>query len=446
MEENINLPARYDWVKTDDPQFRGALDAILNSRFNLFINGPAGVGKSVMIELAYNLLKGNTIVLGSTGVSSARLSEKGVPSSTIHRGLSIKAQDIFGVNTYINDKAIATLEKVDTVIIEEVSMVSASLFEHIMRIARRAERRKVKPIRFIMFGDILQLSPVVRMSDINVRNYYNDRYDGNIFFFSTKDYRARGFECINLDTIYRQKDEGFQGLLNRIRVDFIESDDLALLNKQVIPFDRFRKEHEMYLILSPRVETVKLLNEQYGIPKRVTKKARYIADVRGSFDWKEAGTVEPYYEIYEGQQVMCIANDRDMMYQNGTLGVVTHLGLDSVIIRKENGEHCTVRMHTWPQYEYKYDPEKETVEAVEVGTCTQIGCKPSVAVTIHKSQGLTLDSVYLMLEGNWVPDSGIYVALSRCRTLEGIGLNRPIYPADIHILDEPFQFLADRAC
>ena len=440
----INLPAQYDWVKMDDPQFVSALDSILNTDFNLFINGPAGVGKSVMIELAFNLLKGNTLVIASTGVASARLSEKGVPASTIHRGLQIPAQDIFGSNTSIDGKIVSVLSRTDTIIIEEVSMVSASLFTQIMRICRRAEKQKVKTIRFLLFGDILQLPPVIRKADPEVSKYYDTKFDGNVFFFSTKDYTVRNFECINLDTIYRQKDESFQSILNKIRVDFLEPKDLKRINQNVIDFESFRKNHEMYMILSPKTDTVRTLNERYGIPSLLNRHADYKAEVRGVFDWRDAGVVDPFYTIYVGQQVMCIANDPDGAYQNGTLGIVTDVRLNSVTIRKSNGDHCTVNYHTWPQYSYDYNPDTDNVETIEVGSCTQIGCKPSVAVTIHKSQGLTLDAVYLMLEGNWVPDSGIYVALSRCRSLEGIGLNRPLRLSDIHIMDEPFTFLADR--
>ena len=114
---------------------------------------------------------------------------------------------------------------------------------------------------------------------------------------------------------------------------------------------------------------------------------------------------------------------------------------DGVLAVKSNGKKIFIGKHRWVQYGYSFDKKEGSVDARETGAATQIGCKPATASTIHKAQGLTLESVYLDLEDHWIPESGVYLGLSRCKSLEGIGLSRPISHKDIHILQEPMEFV-----
>lgn len=441
----FNLPSEFSYVRTDDPEFNRALDFILNTSYNLFINGPAGVGKSVLIEIAYKLLKGTTMIVASTGVSASHLSDDGIPAATIHCGLRIKPQDIYSRKFNSSDRNERAgrdiLTGIDTLLIEEVGMVSASLFDQIGKLIERAEKKRKRPIRVICFGDVLQLPPVVKEEGV-VDEYYRAVYRGNKFFFSSFFYREQSFVPVFLNQIYRQAESSFQNVLNRIRLNCPKNSDLALINTRVEDIDSFKREHSISLILAPTNATVKYLNETYGRPDGSKNKFRYIAVTQGEFDWKDAGLVEKDVTVYEGQQVMCIHNETGS-FQNGTLGIAKKVDKDSVIVEKSDGSLILVKKHKWVQYDYSFNASSGEVEAKEIGSVVQIGCKPATASTIHKAQGLTLDSVYIDLRDRWIPESGVYLGLSRCKVLGGIGISRNITKTDIRTLEEPMRFLKE---
>lgn len=440
----FSLPDDMSWVITSDPEFNRALDYIVHTSYSLFINGPAGTGKSVLIALAYRMLEGAVMVIGSTGVAASHLADEGIPASTVHCGLKIRPLDIFSKEYNPKDKHDVTgkniLLGVDTLLIEEVGMISASLFDHIGVLIEKAEKKRKRPIRVICFGDVLQLPPVVKSND-EVRKYYDDRYDGKQFFFSSDYYRRKRFTTVFLDTIYRQSENSFQNVLNRIRLNIATSSDLRAVNAHVEPdIGAFKEEHPLSLLLAPTVSRVKKLNEIYGKPRGSKKCIKYTAVTRGYFDWKDAGLVEPEITIWEGQQVMCIHNETGS-FQNGTLCKVIEIYPDCVIARKANGRDIIIKKHKWPQYEYSYNPSSGMVEAEEIASVVQIGCKPAAASTIHKAQGLTLESVYMDITERWIPESGVYLGLSRCKSIDSIGLSRPISLGDINVLEEPMDFI-----
>ena len=441
----FNLPPEFNYVRTDDPEFNRALDFILNTSYNLFINGPAGVGKSVLIELSYKLLTGVTMVVGSTGISASHLADDGIPAATIHSGLRIKPQDIYSRKFNSSDKnerkGRDILCGVDTLLIEEVGMVSASLFDQIGKLVEKAEKKRKGPIRIICFGDVLQLPPVVKEEGV-VGEYYKTIYGGSIFFFNSYFYREHRFVPVFLNQIYRQSEASFQNVLNRLRMNKPISSDFNTINSRRISLEEFKEEHSISLILAPTNATVRYLNETYGKPENPAGKMRYIAVTTGEFNWNDAGLVEKDVTIYEGQQVMCIHNETGS-FQNGTLGIAKKVDKDSVIVEKSNGKEVIVQKHEWVQYTYKFNSITGEVEAEKVGAVSQIGCKPATASTIHKAQGLTLESVYLDLRDFWIPFSGVYLGLSRCKTLEGIGISRKIRESDIQVLDEPIRFLEE---
>lgn len=441
--KEFKLPSEFRDIETSEPEFNMALDYILNTRYNLFINGPAGVGKSVLLRIAFRCLKGSVMAVSSTGISACHLVDGGIPASTIHRGLHLRPLSIFSPKSISDSetKGIEVLEGVDTLLIEETGMVSASLFDEIGKLIRMAERIRKKPVRVICFGDVLQLPPVVK-DDEETKRVFKDRYDGRVFFFNSKFYKESSFVLVSLNTIYRQSSESFQNILNRIRLGVPRDTDFSMINSQRMSLEEFKEKHPFSLILAPTVNTVRLLNEKYGKPKGSRKSMTFNAVTTREFRWSDSGLVDESVTIWEGQQVMCIHNEEDL-YQNGTLGVAVRIFKDSVVIRKSNGKEVLVKIHVWPQYEYDYDPNTGEVVATEKGSVAQIGCKPATASTIHKAQGLTLDAVYLYLADRWIPYSGIYLGLSRCRTLEGVGISRNITRSDIRIMDEPLDYVLD---
>ena len=321
FEDNLvhfDLPERLKWVTTTDPEFNKALDYILHTTYNLFINGPAGTGKSVMINLAYNMLKGTKMVLGSTGVSASCLSDAGVPACTIHRGLRVRPQEIFSRAFNPLDRnsveACEILERVDIVIIEEVGMVSAALFDYIGTLIEEAELKRGKPIRILCFGDVLQLPPVVRNQPA-VNKYYKNYYGKNFFFFNSEFFLRGRFVHLSLETIYRQSNTSFQNILNRLRLNRETDHDLEILNERVVSLTKFKKKHPFSMILAPTRNTVAFLNDKYGRPPEPVEEKAYYAVSDGNFDWDDAGLVEKEVKICVGQQVMCLYNESDQ-FQN----------------------------------------------------------------------------------------------------------------------------------
>lgn len=442
-KHKIILPNKYAWVDLSDELYEDTLRKVLYTNKNLYINGAGGVGKSVMIELAYNLLKGNTMVLASTGIAAANLSDKKIPAVTIHRGLRIPPLHIFDSNNAPDKEVISVLSKIDTIIVEEVSMVSATLFDQMMKVIHEANNWRNKEIRLLLFGDILQFAPVVQRSDPVLQKYYKNKYDGNIYFFNSIGFKKSNFETINLERVYRQASESMQENLMKIRLNIADQETLDFFNRQQQPLKQFMDSHKNYLVIATTKNRELELNEKFGIPDKNANHRFFKAEVTGSFKRNELTIVDDEVTIYVGQQIMCLCNNLNEGYQNGTLAKVEELFEDVVIARKSNGERIKIGINSWDQYEYKYNEETDEVETSVVGSLKQIGCKPAFAVTFHKAQGMTLEAVYLDLESWWVPKSGIYVGLSRCKSLEGIGLSRKITLDDISVEPEAMDFFIE---
>ena len=439
----LNLPAKYSWVDLSDELYENTLRKVLNTKKNLYINGAGGVGKSVMIELAYNLLKGNTMVLASTGIAAANLTDKKIPAVTIHRGLRIPPLNIFDAKEAPDKEVVSLLTKIDTIIVEEVSMISASLFDQMMRVINEANRWRLSEIRILLFGDILQFAPVVPRNDLTIEKYYKNKYDGNIYFFNSISFAKKKFETINLERIYRQESESMQENLMKVRLNIEDDDTLNYFNKRISTLKNFMDSHKNYLVISTTKKREQFLNDKFGVPDKNAPHKFFKAEVTGKFKRNELAVVEDEVTIYVGQQVMCLCNNLKAGYQNGTLAKVEALSEDSVIARKSNGEQIVIEINSWDQYEYKYNEETDEVEVEVSGSLKQIGCKPAFAVTFHKAQGMTLEAVYLDLESWWVPKSGVYVGLSRCKSLEGIGISRKITHEDISVEPEAMDFFLE---
>lgn len=435
------LPANYDWVNLDG-DFGELLGEVLDTQKNLFFCGPAGTGKSLLIELANKMLKGKVLTMASTGISSSNISDKGVACSTIHSTLKIPVLQWYSKDVPISQEAVESLSDFDTIIIDEISMVSSNLFDQINRILKKAEMIKKSKIRILLFGDVLQLSPVVPFNNKELLAYYKSKYDNKIFFFNSDSFISREIEVISLDNIYRQESVSFQDILNKIRLGLQTKKDLQLINEKKTDLENFLINHKYKMILATTRARVNELNQKYGIPDGKNHKTYYGVKT-GNFrmaDFPYCENEDYSVTIYETQQVMCIKNSIQGGYQNGTLGTVVSLNDDSIIIEKQDGHEVEVKIETWKQSELAMSKNGEGY-LNEKGTYSQIGCVPALALTFHKSQSLTLDAVYLDLNSRWVPDSGIYLALSRCKSLEGIGLSRNIVNRDIKLNNEAYDYI-----
>lgn len=433
----VELNPKWSWVETESEGFSNALDKIFNTDENLFILGAGGVGKSILLKIVYDHFP-NCLVLSSTGISASNLSVDGVPATTVHSALGLPPIELYN-SLRPTENAVNLMTKTKLILIDEVSMIPASLMDYILMVSRYSSDF-VKP-RVIMFGDIFQLPPI-KPKDPEVKKYYEKHYDGNYFFFNSKRFNKMKFKTIHLTEVHRQKDQEFVEALNRIRVGLASDEDIEMINTRVISDkEKFLEDNPMTLYLATTNRQVNHLNDEYS--RKFSDFRNYFCEINGNVDLKDFPNVLESVRIAEGQQVMCLANNWEAGYQNGTLGIVEKVFPERVLIRMTSGQRTFVEFHSWKKYEYKYDEEKDEVTHVEVGSMTQIGCKPAFAVTFHKSQGLSLDSIIVDLSSSFVPESGVYLALSRCRTLEGIGLTRPITQFDIKVNPEALEFLAE---
>ena len=436
----MELNDKWDWVDTSSKNYSNAINEILNTENNLLILGAGGTGKSILLKVAYDHFT-NVLVMGPTGISAANLATDQVPATTIHSALKIPPVSVFS-KVNISVQALDLVTKSRLILIDEISMVNASLMDFILRVVK-SSLYKIKP-RIIVFGDIFQLPPVRSDDDEVVSNYFDRQFDGNYFFFNSRLYKKMKFKTISLNEIFRQKDPLFKETLNRIRLGIQTDEDLELINSRVVSDKKkFMKDNPLSLYLATTNKTVTRLNKEYTSRKEFTKRETYTANISGSFDIRSHPSLEEKITIAVGQQVMCTGNNQEAGYQNGTLGLVVEVFPSHVIVKKSDGVEVKVLTQTWEKYQYFVSPNTDEVMHKVVGACTQIACKPAFAVTFHKCQGLTLDSIYVDLNSWFVPVSGVYLALSRCKTLEGIGLSRPITHDDIKVSPEALEFIAE---
>lgn len=440
-DQPIDLGPGFENVDQSSESFKKALHGILETDDDLFIMGPGGTGKSVLVRIAQKNLSGRTLVVAPTGAAATSLTDAGVDNvCTLHSGLKIPVDPFYSDYTTIRTRELKYLKNLNTLIIDEISMVSCDLLDQVSRVLDKVTKNRV---RLIVFGDPFQLPPVIPSKE--VLDHFKEEYKGTFFFHShTWNDWDRHFKIIRLDTVYRQEQADFKQTLDRVRIGIPSAEDFNLLNSRVQSFDTFSKTHPTAMILATSNREVEYLNETYGIPKdeagNPTESCKYMAVVTGPFFSEKdyQGYLKKEVVIHVGQQVMCIRNDPEEGYHNGTTAIVKKLFLNGVQATCADGRDIFIEAKTWEKKKLSTDADGNLSFVVEA-TFRQIACVPAKAITFHKAQGLTLDSVYLSL-GGWVPHAVTYLGLSRCKTLEGIGLSRVLRPRDISLNEEAFDF------
>lgn len=440
----MDLGKKWEWVDTSNKTFNEALDLILNTDRNLVILGTAGSGKSVLLKIAKDKLYGNTVVLSSTGVSAANLVDDGIEATTIHSFFSLKPYQIFPKTVELQNYVANRVKKVNTFLIDEVSMVSSNLLDYCFRLVNEYKKHSSKTTRYILFGDVLQFAPVIDSSDNSITEYYQTEYEGETMFFASRLYYALLFKTINLSAIYRQSEKNFIEALNHIRIGKPTDEDLTYLNSRVMSLNDYKKDHKLFLYLCTTNNKVTEMNRL--LCKSTGKQQTYKATIEGNFKETAAMSNRRSITIGIGMQVMCIknSNDADNKFVNGTLGKVIDVDPTKVTIQKEDDSIITVGEVTWNQYEYSYDSSHRLLDKTPKlkGSFTQIGCVPAAAITIHKSQSLTLENVYIDLNG-YIQKGMAYIALSRCKNLKGIGLAAPLTRNNIIVNENAIEYLKE---
>lgn len=428
-------PNRFDHLTMND-EWRAVLDALENSPENIFITGRAGTGKSTLLDYWRAQTKQNIVVLAPTGVAALN-----VRGQTIHSFFSfhpgITPADVRRYPTKKDGENI--YKKIDTILIDEVSMVRADLLDCVDKFMRLNGRDKGKAFggaRLVVFGDLHQLPPVVTDAE---REAFFSLYR-TPYFFSARvlcDHRLiqinNDFIKYELTEIHRQKDANFIKLLNRVRDNEATADDLAELNRRHDP--EFTLDEDDYRIYLTATNYVASEINNARLNRLPAKPQTFKADKYGRFEDR----VHPTDEVLNlkiGAQVMLINNDSAKRWVNGTIGRVTELKKDTynlpiVKVKLPDGEVVEVESFTWKSHRYSFNISEQKVEAEEIGSFTQLPIKLAWAVTIHKAQGKTFDRVALDIGRGAFASGQLYVALSRCTSLEGLVLVAPLMPRDI---------------
>jgi ATP-dependent DNA helicase PIF1 len=418
------------------PQFQAALNAMRNSCENIFITGKAGTGKSTLLTyFRANTIK-KVIVLAPTGV--AALNVKG---ETIHSFFRFKANITVNEAFRLGSKLKRTkiFEELDAIVIDEISMVRADLLD-CMDNFLRSILKTAKPFggkQMIWIGDLHQLPPVVTRDD---ESYFSEVYDSP-YFFSARVVNRSSFALsfIELEKIYRQKNKGFIDILNAVRTKSITASQLAIINKRVEPENNLFDEGGIYLTTTNAA--AKRINTQQ-LDKLASDVYENRAEYNKKFDLKMAPT-ETNLQIKEGAQVMFVSNHIGGLWVNGTLGEV--IAIDEfeqeVTVKIQDGIVVTVSPHKWQMHKYVYDQENQVLTQEASGSFTQFPLKLAWAITIHKSQGKTFSRVMIDLGHGAFAKGQVYVALSRCQTLEGISLKVLLRERDILLDSAVINFL-----
>ena len=413
-------------------EFKAAFDLMENTKDCIFITGKAGTGKSTLLKYFKANTKKRVVILAPTGVAAINIG-----GQTIHSFFKFPPKMIQkdSVRRLHNQEL---FEKLDVVVVDEVSMVRADLMDgidHALRINRDEMKKPFGGVQMIFFGDLFQLCPVV---DRESKELLLERYS-TPYFFSAKAFKDADIKYIELSKIYRQKDGKFVTLLNRLRNKEHTEDDLKTLNSRVRKHS-VDSAKDATVILTTTNSLAGAINED-RLARLPGKEFVYDADITGKFDEK-ASSADMSLKLKINAQVILLKNDPNKQWVNGTLGRIASLSDDSIEVDID-GCVCEVPMAKWQKIEYSYNEDEDKIEDETVGTFEQYPLKLAWAITIHKSQGQTFDKVVLDLGHGAFTHGQVYVALSRCTRLEGIQLKRPVTHNDI-IFDRRIYEFKDR--
>ncbi|MBR2033972.1 MAG: AAA family ATPase [Alphaproteobacteria bacterium] len=411
-------------------QFERALDLINNTSKHLFITGKAGAGKSTLLDYAFKNSEKNMVIVAPTGV--AALNVKG---QTIHRFFSfpINVTPEKIKNFEVTPKVKRIYKQLQTLIIDEVSMLRADIFDCIdefLRLYGPNSELAFGGVQLVLVGDLYQLPPVITNQEAP---YFSSRYNSP-YFFSSEAFRSINLEVVELTKIYRQKDTAFIELLSRIRSNSTTQNDLNTLNQQIA----IKENNDTFCITLTSTNQMADETNRQKLALLPSRSYNSQAVIDGNFSIEYFPTSE-VLELKEGAQIMFLNNDMKKRWVNGSLGKIEAIKLSSDKIRylsvrlQDNAKLVEVFPYSWEIYKYSLIG-KEIISDV-VGSFTQFPVRLAWAVTIHKSQGQTFDNVKIDLgRGTFAPGQ-LYVALSRCTSLQGLQLQQKLLPRHI-ISDE----------
>jgi energy-coupling factor transporter ATP-binding protein EcfA2 len=407
---------------TPTSECRAAIDFLRHEKGHLFVTGRAGTGKSTLLRALKDVLEDEMVILAPTGLAAVNVGGQTIHSFFGFPPRLIKSDDIR------RSRNGTIMRRLKLIVIDEVSMVRSDLMwaiDQSLRVNRGRPREAFGGVRFVMFGDLHQLPPVVQEAE--AAEYLEANFGGPFFFSVGALREGAGTFLLELSQVFRQSDASLVEVLNRIREGNVSDEDLALLNTRVAPI-RTLAEGERSVILTPTNAAAQRINLTYleALPGR---SQTYQAGVTGEYQ-PSAQPTDAELTLKVGAKVILLRNDPDGRWVNGTIAHVAQLEDKRVWVAIEGKEH-EVEQAAWEQHRYAYDTKAEKIVETVTGTFRQFPLRLAWALTIHKAQGLTLDRVYIDLGRGTFAHGQAYVALSRCKSLDGLTLARPLRPADI---------------
>ncbi|OWY23630.1 AAA family ATPase [Sphingobacteriales bacterium TSM_CSM] len=415
-----------------NPEFTHTLKLLEDpAGHHIFLTGRAGTGKSTLLQHFREVTQKKIAVLAPTGLAALN-----VRGQTIHSFFGFPPHPFH--NDHIKKRRNNQIyQNLDAIVIDEVSMVRADILDAIdyfMRINGRERSLPFGGVQMIFIGDLFQLPPVIS-SEIE-KQMFNFLYN-TPYFFSAHVLRKLPLHYIELKKVYRQKDRYFLDLLDSIRTKTIDDETLKHLNTRcLLPNNPLPANKDLYITLTSTNYIAQSINNR-ELDKLNTPAYTFAADIVGNFDEHNMPN-DKTLTLKEGAQVMFVRNDQWYRWVNGTLGVISYLDSDTICVSVNSGGSEVVyalEKSTWEILRYQYNPEENKITTEVIGSFNQFPIKLAWAITIHKSQGKTFNHVLIDIgKGAFAPGQ-VYVALSRCTTLEGIVLKNPIRYRDI-IVDE----------
>lgn len=410
----MSAPAMRSDSRTD-----AALDLLVRGRAHIFLTGRAGTGKTTLVRRFMDMAGEDAAIVAPTGVAAMNAG-----GQTIHSFFRLPPRLISpgDVKRLRHAKVIRALK---TLVIDEISMVRADLMSAI-DLSLRLNRGIEEPfggVRVIAVGDLAQLPPVVQGE---VAQYLDEEFGGP-FFFNSPAFAEAGFLRLELDTVFRQDDPDFIDILSGVRDADLTHSQAARLNQRVSQATGFDAS-ATHVVLTPTNEQAFRINAQRlaALPGRETA---FDGAVKGEFDPRLFPTESPLL-LKPGARVMMIRNDPGGRFVNGTLGEVE--SVEGGAVRVRIGEEVVrVDPVDWERVKYVYDEKEKAIGQEVIGAFKQLPLRLAWAMTVHKSQGLTLDKLYIDMGRGMFAHGQAYVALSRARALDGLWLSRALRPSDL---------------
>jgi hypothetical protein len=429
----------------DNREWQQALQIVEHTRHSLFLTGKAGTGKSTFLRYVAQNTKKKHVILAPTGIAAINAG-----GQTLHSFFKLPFHPLLLNDSRYNIRNIRKtlkysgettklLRELELIIIDEISMVRADIIDFIDKVLRIYCRNMREPFggkQLLLVGDIFQLEPVIKEDEWRLMQpFYSSAY-----FFSAKIWQEMRLVSIELRKVYRQSDDRFIGILDRIRQNTASTKDLQDINARVGK-ELHLHDNNLAITLATRRDTVDYINERklQGLEGKTTV---FKGRVTGEFP--ETSLPAPTeLEVKPGAQVIFIKNDKERRWVNGTLGVVIYIDEEDGIITvvDEDGHEYDVEREIWENVRYTFNEKEQKIEEEQLGTFIQFPLRLAWAITVHKSQGLTFRQVKIDFSGGGAFAGGqTYVALSRCTSLEGITLEEPIRQSDIFVRAEVVSF------